>query len=183
MESFRRNNKVMDISSAATSVFSKMDELEAQKAELLVKDRYYHYVLDYLNSNKDLSAVVAPSTMGIDDPLLNNLTLNLVDLNREKSSLGRNTTGNNPFLNSLEIKIKNSKETLLENVKNIINSSRISLDDIEKRIVKLEKEVSNLPKNERELVDIQRRFKLNDHLYNYLLEKGRIRYSKGFQHS
>lgn len=171
LESFRRNNKVMDISSAATSVFAKLDELEAEKAVLLVKDKYYHYVLDYVTSNKDLSGVIAPSIMGIDDPLLNNLTINLVDLNREKSSLGRNTTGNNPFLNSLEIKIKNSKEALLENVKNIINGSRISLDDIEKRIAKLEKNVRDLPKNERELVDIQRRFNLNDHLYNYLLEK------------
>ncbi|WP_028981491.1 GumC family protein [Sporocytophaga myxococcoides] len=171
LESFRRNNKVMDISSAATSVFAKLDELESEKAVLLVKDKYYHYVLDYVSNNKDLSGVVAPSTMGIDDPLLNSLTLNLVELNREKSSLGRNTTGNNPFLNSLEIKIKNSKEALLENVKNIINGSRISIEDIEKRIVKLEKEVSNLPRNERDLVDIQRRFNLNDHLYNYLLEK------------
>ena len=171
LESFRRNNKVMDISAAATSVFAKLDELEAQKAVLLLKDKYYHYILDYVSNNRDLSNVVAPSTMGIDDPLLNNLTLDLVELNREKSSLGRNTSGNNPFLNSLEIKIKNSKEALLENVKNIINGSRISLNDIDKRILKLEKEVSNLPKNERELVDIQRRFKLNDHLYNYLLEK------------
>jgi len=171
LESFRRNNKVMDISSAATSVFAKLDELEAQKAVLLLKDKYYHYILDYVSNNRDLSNVVAPSIMGIDDPLLNNLTLNLVELNREKSSLGRNTTGNNPFLNTLEIKIKNSKEALLENVKNIINGSRISLDDINKRIAKLEKEVRDLPKNERELVDIQRRFRLNDHLYNYLLEK------------
>ncbi len=171
LESFRRNNKVMDISSAATSVFLKLDELEAEKAVLLLKDKYYHYILEYVSSNKDLGGVVAPSTMGIEDPLLNNLTLNLVELNREKSSLGRNTTGNNPFLNSLEIKIKNSKDALLENVKNIINGSRIALNDIEKRIVKLEKEVRNLPRNERELVDIQRRFNLNDHLYNYLLEK------------
>jgi tyrosine-protein kinase Etk/Wzc len=171
LESFRRTNKVMDISTAATSVFAKLNELEAEKAVLLLKDKYYHYILDYVNNNKDLTEVVAPATMGISDPLLNNLTLNLVELNREKSSLGRNTTGNNPFLNSLEIKIKNLKEALLENVKNIINGSRISLDDIEKRIAKLEKEVSDLPRNERELVGIQRRFNLNDHLYNYLLEK------------
>ena len=71
----------------------------------------------------------------------------------------------------VETKIKNTKKTLVENVNNMIEVSTIALTDINNRIFQIQKNLNVLPKNERELVNIQRRFDFNDNVYNYLLEK------------
>jgi capsular exopolysaccharide synthesis family protein len=68
-------------------------------------------------------------------------------------------------------KINSIKKELIENIKSIIASSQITQDELDKRINILEKSVDQLPDNERQLVNIQRKFNLNDNIYTYLLQK------------
>lgn len=105
------------------------------------------------------------------DPLLNNLLIELSKLNQEKSGLNYSTREGNPLAEVIELKIKNNKNLIKENVSNIINASSIALDDLNRRIAQYNAQLNRLPRNERELVKIQRRFNFSDNVYNYLLEK------------
>ena len=60
---------------------------------------------------------------------------------------------------------------MIENVNNIINTSDIAIQNINNRIKQEEELISNLPQSERILVNIQRKFNLNESIYTYLLEK------------
>jgi hypothetical protein len=107
----------------------------------------------------------------LEDPILNNLLLELSKLNQERTELSYNAKENNPLTEIIETKIKNTKKSLVENVSNMIDVSTVALTDINNRIFQIQKNLNVLPKNERELVNIQRRFDFNDNVYNYLLEK------------
>jgi capsular exopolysaccharide synthesis family protein len=63
------------------------------------------------------------------------------------------------------------KATLIENLKSVRASSRIILNDINKRISEFESQVSTLPGSEQKLLKMKRKYELSDKLYTYLMEK------------
>ena len=135
LKNFRKSNMLMDLSLSATNLYQKIEELNKQKADLLVKDKYYHYLLEYIEKNNNLNNLVAPSTMGIDDPLLINLIADLNKLFLEKSALEFSVSEKNPSINTVNRKINSQKAALVENVKNIIASSDISINELDKRLL------------------------------------------------
>jgi capsular exopolysaccharide synthesis family protein len=171
LETFRIRNNILDINSTAQNLTVNLDRLESDKSEIEVKLKYYSYVAKSLNSSNDFRDIVAPSTFGLDDPLLSNLLIELSRLSQERTGLNYATKEKNPMTEVIDLKIKNNKRGLLENVKNIIDVSTISLNDLNSRLLLIRNKLNRLPKNERELVNLERRFKFNDNVYNYLLQK------------
>ncbi len=172
LQNFRLSSKsIIDISQEGIAIFQKLEKVQAEKTLLNIKTKYYDYLLGYIESKNNFKDVIAPSVMGIDDPLLNSLISQLSQLFAEKGVILYSAKENNPSLNVINLKIQNVREALLENVRNIINATNISLNDVNKRIQKVEKEIQKLPVTERQLINIQRKFNLSDNLYTFLLEK------------
>ena len=67
--------------------------------------------------------------------------------------------------------INRVRNTLLENVSNLIETNKIGLDNINERMNRIEKDMQKLPFTERQLINIQRDFNINDQIYTFLLEK------------
>ena len=171
LEAFRSEENVMDLSFAATSASEKLSVLENEQAQIKVKLRYYDYLLNYVSTNTEINTVVAPSSIGIADPLLNELIMELKRLNNEKVALDYTRADKSYELNILNLQIANARKSLIENVNNIIHSSQIALQDVNSRIAGVTRVVNKLPENERDLVRIQRKFNLSDNLYNFLLQR------------
>ena len=171
LQHFRATRGVANIDFQAQQTYQQMESLQDQKAELIVKSKYYSYLREYLLKNNRVDDLIAPSSMDISDPLLNNLIIELTRVYTERSEMSFNTIKDNPYLNSLESKIADIKAKLLENIDNIIHTSDISLKEIDIRIATIESAISKLPGSQRELLVIERKFKLNDAIYTYLLTK------------
>lgn len=171
LELFRSRNNILDINSTAENLNRNLDKLESDKADMESKLKYYQFIANSLQTDNRLSEIVAPSALGLNDPVLNNLLLELSKLNQERTELSYNAKENNPLAEIVEQKIKNTKKSLVENVKNMIDVTTIALTDLNNRVFQIRRNLNVLPKNERELVNIQRRFDFNDNVYNYLLEK------------
>jgi tyrosine-protein kinase Etk/Wzc len=171
LKDFRTTHNVMDINYLSQSVSEQMRELENQRAVLLVKSKYYDYIKEYFENNNDLTDLLAPSAMGVDDPQLTSLINQLTELNSQRSYFLDNQSIKNPQVPLLNAQINNLKKTILENIDYIVNTSQITIMDIDNRINKLKQEVNNLPNIEKELINIQREFQLNDAIYTFLLTK------------
>ncbi|MEL6868026.1 MAG: GNVR domain-containing protein, partial [Bacteroidota bacterium] len=61
--------------------------------------------------------------------------------------------------------------SLKENLSNLVKSSRMALNDKSQRIAKLEKRINQLPGNEKQLLNYQRKSDLYENLYNYLSQE------------
>jgi tyrosine-protein kinase Etk/Wzc len=171
LQHFRTTRGITNIDFQAQQTYQQMEDFQNQKAELIVKSKYYSYLREYLMKNNRADDLIAPSSMDINDPLLNSLIIELTRLYAERTEMSFNTIKDNPYLNSLEVKITDIKAKLLENIDNIINTSNISLKEIDSRISVIETEISKLPGSQRELLVIERKFKLNDAIYTFLLTK------------
>ncbi len=170
LKQFRTANQVMDLSFQGQQVFEKMTELENEKALLNTQQRYYNYLLEYFEENDNISDLLAPSSMNVVDPILTNLVTKLIELNSERISLNA-SNNQNLYLKDLDLQIENLKNTIKENVSNSLKSLEMSINEINYRINKLSGQISQMPKTELQLLGIERKFKLNDAIYTFLLQK------------
>lgn len=171
LENFKLSNPKIQLSQDEYSTFYQIEKLEEEKAILELNNQYYISVQNYLSENNDIDNIVAPSAMGINDMLLNELISELTSLYSQLEVASINSRSEHPIVQSLQNQIQNTKNILNENIENIISNSEISLANIDKRIGQIESEINKLPKKERVLLNIQRKFNLNEIIYNYLLEK------------
>lgn len=172
LRNYRSANQVMDLSFQGQRTFEQMTEIDAERANLKVQERYYNYVINYFRANQDVSGVVPPSAMNVSDPIINQMITNLLDLNAQRSAA---LIGSNPekniFLSQIDNRIKIQKQAILENFTNNLNTLTLSLNELDYRQEKLSREISRLPRTEMNMVSMERKFNLNDAIYTFLLQK------------
>ena len=172
LQNFQSSREIMDMSFQSQQVFSNIGDLDKQKAELTVKSNYYHNLKNYITKNSNnLDNLVAPSAMGIEDPVLNQLVGELIKLYSVKADQLLYLTENSPTVISTTNQIKSTQNAILGNINNIIQNSDQSLAIINKRISDLSQKAGYLPVTQRELVKYQRKFDLSNNIYTYLLQK------------
>jgi len=171
LQQFRSSNQLLNISDQATDFSTQYMDLQNQLAVLITRQRYYDYVSDYLLKNDNFSNMIVPASLGIQDPLLNNLMSELITAQAQRSNLIENNQERNPLVQTLGIQIENYKKTISENIEAVGKTTSISIDEMNKRIRKIEAEISQLPLTQRLLGNIERKYRLNDAIYNYMMEK------------
>jgi capsular exopolysaccharide synthesis family protein len=171
LQGFKEKNNVLDMSSEGTSLMTQLTNLQTTRANIEMQLRYYKYLQEYIERKKDFREVMAPAVIGISDPLLNSLVNNVVELYAERSELKLNVQQNFPSVGQLEAKIKNSIEALQENIRQNIATSNLSMKGISEQQAKLEDQIRQLPVTERKLLTIERDFKINEQVYNFLLQR------------
>ena len=171
LQNYQANNEVMDINAKSTRLYDQLQDLQNQKENIEIRNRYYNYINNYFVTNQNISDMIAPSSMGIEDPLLNNMIQELTNLSNEKKNLITNKQEKSPYLRQLNVKIENLKNTIFENIKYVQNTTKLTLEDIDNKINGLYREIGKLPKTSRELVGIERKFNVNDAIYTYLLQR------------
>jgi tyrosine-protein kinase Etk/Wzc len=171
LEFFRTANKITDLSFQGQTIFHKVQTLEYEKSMEQMKVGYYTYLLSYVQSDSTGADLVAPSVIGIEDPLLNKLIIDLSQFYATREQLKMTTSGINPYMTELDKKIETTKRIIIENVHNILSNAKFTLQEKNKQLQQVQAELQSLPKTERELIGIQRKFTVNDQIYTYLLEK------------
>ncbi len=172
LRNFRSSQGVMDLGFQGQKIFEQLNRLENEKAALAVQKKYYEYLNINLDDNQDVTGIQAPSSMNVVDPMLNNLVSQLLSLNAERASLLRNSTSQqNLYLADINIRIENLRKTIKETVKNTLNTISISLNEINYRMNRASGDISQIPKTELQLRGIERKFELNDAIYNFLMQK------------
>jgi tyrosine-protein kinase Etk/Wzc len=171
LQYYRTSNQVMNLSFQGEQLYEKMNSFENERALLRVKQEYYDYIKNYFQKNNDVSDLVAPSAMEVQDEVLNNLITQLLSLNNQRMNYLQMNNSKNLFLKDLEIQINQLKSTILENINYNSERIKISFQDIDSRIAKLNSQITRLPRTEREMIGMERQFKLNDAIYTFLLQK------------
>lgn len=169
LQQFRSQNRVMDISAQGQVIIDQAMSLENQKARLGIEANYYDYLADYLAKDNIGQAPIAPATMGITDPGLTKLVTDLADIQGQyySKSLGEK----NPLQTQLAQRLRNTKEALRETLNGVRRSNNLAMNEINEQIKTVNAQASALPVTERQLLGIERKYKLNDELYTFLLEK------------
>jgi tyrosine-protein kinase Etk/Wzc len=168
LQKFRSTNRIMDLSAQGQAIITQVSLLENEKAHLNLEANYYDYLADYLAKDVSKEVPIIPITMGITDPGLTRLVTDLAEL--QQQLLNKGAGDMNPLQGLLAQKFRGTKEALVETLNGLRRANSLARSENQEQINKVNSQASTLPVTERQLLGIERKFKLNDQLYTFLLE-------------
>ena len=171
IETFKSDRSITSLNQEGTLLLEQTMQLESDKVNYVVKAKYYDYLEDILNNQDDYSGLISPEAFGIKDALLIQLTEELIGLQRDLNSMKRQNAESNPAYADIQARIQANRSTILNSVKGFKESNQVMLQNIDRRISEIDQSAKNIPKAERELMELERFFKLNEQLYITLMDK------------
>jgi len=167
---YKSNRGVVDIGTQGRlflqNVSTNDQKMSEFNIELAVIAQVERYVL-----SKDKAGGLVPSTLGIRDPLLNQLLEKLYSAELEYERLRKTTAENNPILVSLTDQIQKIKPGILENIKAQRENIQAGKRDLLSTNSSYASVLQGIPQKERELVEISREQSIKNNLYTFLLQK------------
>lgn len=167
MTDFRQENKFVDVNSYAGQLMSRIAEYEQQQMALRLRETYFDYLIKYINDNIEKDAVIAPTTMGVDEPMLVSLVQQLNDLRIQRGEL----TERNVYYAKYTKDIENVKKAIEEVVGSMRASLEIEKEDLQNRYKDVERSIKQLPEKELQMVAIERNYRIDDNYYTFFLQK------------
>ena len=147
--------------------------IEEQEMQMKLQQRYFQYLEDYLNKGSDLTQVLLPSALGVSDPVLAGLVVNLSKLQFELRALQEQSrNGNNPMVRQTVEKIEAYKRDLAEGIRSTREIMEIRKDfylDKQKELQKDFKQGKGYTDTYYKI--LQRNYGLNEGLYTFITQK------------
>lgn len=168
-EQFKSSRGLTDITSESRMYLENVQSNDIKLNEVKVKLNVVEGIEDYIESSAINKR--APSTLGIDDPGLNNLIAKLNQVEIEKTRLLATTPESNPIfipLNSQIEALKNAIKINIGNVKLTLENSKNKLETFDRGI---KSSIKKIPGEEREYIAIKRQENIKQDLFLYLLKK------------
>jgi tyrosine-protein kinase Etk/Wzc len=171
LENFRLRNNLIDISREGSLIQNKLEAIDAERTNLVMQKKYYEYLKEYIESKKENTDIIAPSVMGVTDQLLIKLVDDMSVYQKQKRQLSMNLYESSEPLTILEGNISNTRTAIGENINNGLLNIERSITDADTRLRAIESDIKKLPSTERQMINIQRKFDINNTVYTFLLEK------------
>jgi tyrosine-protein kinase Etk/Wzc len=171
LQNIRSRRSVISVEDKSRRIFDQLQAAQTRREEVQRRISHLTQMDDYFVLYKDSAKILAPSSLGLNDPVLNNLIQELTALNTEKQRIISQDQLRNPRLVTLDISINNLKNVIAENITFSLSTAKKEQAELNSRIEALNREVSQLPATQRELLGVERRFNLNDATYTSLLER------------
>lgn len=171
LEKFRLENPNLEIVDKEFGTYFQKQKLDNSLSEQSVNIKYYKSLLNYLKDESNINSIVSPTSMGISNPELNSLINQLLLLYSNKGELEITTTDKNPSYQAVLSQIEHTKQTIIENIKNLISSAAIYENDLKNRINQFNSKINKLPEAEKKYIILKRKYQYNEQTAIYLQQK------------
>jgi capsular exopolysaccharide synthesis family protein len=170
LEVYKTKNDIIEPSIQAKKYIEKLSELEIQLSENLLKQKLVNNLTIFTKNNANLDAI-APSLMELNDKPTLDLIVSYQNLEIKMSDLKTELTDEHPELITVKRQMYYVRQKILSNIRNLktlIKQKHLSLVE-EKRSYAAK--IKSLPMEEKNLVNINRDYKVSATMYDYLLKK------------
>ncbi|MEP7142919.1 MAG: polysaccharide biosynthesis tyrosine autokinase [Ferruginibacter sp.] len=170
IQQFKSRNDAVDISTQGKFYLENVKNNDQKLGEINMQLAVLNQVNKYV-TNKNKSAGIVPSTLGVNDATLSLLVNKLYNSELQYESLRKTSGDNNPLMVALNDQIEKIRPDILENVENqrkSLEASRIDLSSTNNSFVST---LKAMPEKERQLINIDREQGTKNQLYNFLLQK------------
>ncbi|PVW16443.1 polysaccharide biosynthesis tyrosine autokinase [Marixanthomonas spongiae] len=171
LNAFRSKNEIFNLESEGQEINTKLNSLDLRKEEVERKISYYNTLEDYLENRTDYRNVPAPSVAGIQEGSIVSGVGRIVSLAEERNRLQYSYKEGAPVFADIDRRIDAVKRVLLENIRSSKELITEELSSINRNIARYESEIRGLPKEQQELLKIERRYSLSQGSYNLFLSK------------
>lgn len=168
IEDYKSSRGITDIDAESRINLENMQVNDRQLNDVNVKLSVVNGIEKYVNASK---LGLAPSTMGIDDPALNNLVENLSKLQLQRDRLLAISPETNPDFDPINRQIATTKAAIKANVASFKSSLINMRSKLQSYNSGFESSIKKIPSQERQLISSKRQQAVKEGLYTYLLQK------------
>ena len=168
LHAFRSANRIVNISTHSAGLISQMEEFDKQRSELNLKNSYITYLTDYLRAGVDRGGqIVPPSGGGVNNPTLMQTIARMNELQARRAEVGERS----PYYARFTEQMEAVRTSLFEILRNIQVEFNIEKRAFENRYAQLQSSLASLPQKESLMLNFERRHRINDSYYTFLLQK------------
>lgn len=167
LTNFRKRNQIIDVGSLSSELMGKATAYDSELNQVRLKETYLDYLSKYIKTNLNEGAIIAPTNLGLNEPMLMSLVEQINGLIIKRSEL----TEKNMFYSKYSQDISNVKHAIDEVVKNMATSIKIQKNDLNRRLREVDTQIQQLPEKELEMIGIERNYRMNDSYYTMFLQK------------
>jgi capsular exopolysaccharide synthesis family protein len=170
IEGYKSSQQAVDVSEQGKLFLENVSANDQKLSEIDMKlaalDQVEHYV-----KQKDDNSSIAPSTLGVTDPVLSSLLDKLYEKELEYEKKKSTTGEGNPLLTSVTDQINRIKPGILENIQNQRHNLQASKSNLANTNSSYTSVLNTIPKKERDLIEISRQQNTMQSIYAFLLQK------------
>lgn len=169
VEGYKKSNKLTNIEAESSLFIDQTGEVDKQRADIETQLNILSYIDEFVNKKENRYRIVP--NIGISDVGL----LKVIDeynakiLLRERTM--RTTSESNPTVVALNGDIDTMRANILGGIDVVRRSLAITQKEIKKKESEINSRIREVPRQERELMEIARQQKIKESLYMFLLEK------------
>jgi capsular exopolysaccharide synthesis family protein len=170
MERYKQNMKIMDVSSAAGAAITKANDLESQRSLLNIQLIAIDQLKADIVKGKD-NVTLNFNMEGVTDPQLEQAIQKLDNLIYSRNSLLKTYNTNSQPIKDIDQQILTIKGSAI----NSINIARGLVENrvryINDQLGQVNQKITQFPVAENDMAGLQRRFSINEKVYDFLSEK------------
>lgn len=169
VEGYKKSNKLTNIEAESSLFIDQTGEVDKQRADIETQLNILSYIDEFVNKKENRYRIVP--NIGISDVGL----LKVIDEYNAKILLRerilRTTSETNPTVVALNGDIDTMRANILGGIDVVRRSLTITQKEIKKKEAEINSRIREVPRQERELMEITRQQQIKSSLYMFLLEK------------
>ena len=172
LENYKEEKEILNLSREEESQFGLLADLESEEKAQQMQLNSLNELRDYLLKNDNVENLQPPSLFLINtDGQIAAQVVELANLRARYIGFQEGGTIENPRIESIAGQIKKLKIDVLKYMENQEMAIKKSTSDIQERKEQIENKIKQIPKSQREILNIQRRLEVNEQLYKFLLSR------------
>jgi tyrosine-protein kinase Etk/Wzc len=171
MQNFKEEYNILDLTREQSEYFEKLNLYDGERSGLILSIGALDALEDYIIQNKDPEFLPPGIYVSKQDEFLVKSASELYSLQMDKNDALGSATPDNPGLRQLNNKIEMTKKNLLVYIGNARKAFNSKIKDVEGEISRYVASIKTIPEKQRGLLNIQRKQKVNEDMYLFLLQK------------
>ena len=172
LELYKEKKAILNLSKEEETYFNRLVEVENEMRKVEFELRAIDDLTDYLLANESVETLLPPSIfVNDDDPQLKEQVTALYRLRTEYSEMIDVGTNLNPKIEGVMEKIQDLKRDILKYLDVRKTAFNLKKNEIAREIEDYEYRIRDIPKTQRQMLNIERRLLVNEDLYSFLLSK------------
>ncbi len=172
IERYKRANNLTDLSSESRLFLETVGEYDKQLAEIQTQINLMAYVDNHLRNSED-PYVMVPANLGVDDASLLALIDDYNNALLRRLKLLRTTNEHNPVITQMESSLQVIRASILSSIQSITDGLQIAKSDLLAKGEQFDLRIREVPRQEREYIEMRRRREVTQSLYLFLLQKSK----------
>ena len=170
LEQYKIGNSILNIEDSKKLAYQKLRDLDVQKNIINIQSIAIDLLEEQVKANKE-SITLNFSMEGSDDKLLGELVNQMNTLLNERIKKQSLYSDNAAPIQEIDRQIEESKRAITLNIKAARDRNNRTVKFLEKQLSTAVNELKTIPSAERDLINLNRDFEINQKVYSYLQEK------------